>query len=111
MTRAWTASSTTLTRCVPPSAFLQVNQHKHAADPSHLTATPIPQPQKYEILKQGTPFYIYGRARDGSVVAYQLSGRICPRHLSTNGVKQVRSWSCVCKSVLLNYYFSVTHDG
>lgn len=40
-------------------------------------------------MKQGTPFYIYGRARDGSVVAYQLSGRICPKHLSAHGVKQV----------------------
>ena len=62
--------------------------------------TPIPQPQKYEILKQGTPFYIYGRARDGSVVAYQLSGRICPRHLSTNGVKQVRALVSLCVHAL-----------
>lgn len=72
------------------------------ADPPPSPRHPIPpQPQKYQILKQGTPFYIYGRARDGSVVAYQLSGRICPRHLSTNGVKQVHcSCICVCACII-----------
>lgn len=92
------------------------------ADPSRPIPpiTPIPQPQKYDILKQGTPFYIYGRARDGSVVAYQLSGRICPRHLSTNGVKQVRcSCLCVCACIIAHASgmeaegvgVGITHDG